>query len=236
MQKVAIVTGSASGLGLKTVILLLSKNFLVFGWDMKTTPLDSPSLKSQIVDVSDTKSISSALSTVLQSTSKIDVLVNAAGILMLIPTISRSSVHSLAAFEKVLKINLIGTFYVTRQVSMHMNGGVVVLVSSINAYQGFKFLAAYEASKGGIASLAMPMSRDLASRGTRVVSISPGAFETPMTQLIRPEIKDNTQNVMASGRFGKPEEFAHAVWFVIENDYLNGCSLDLNGGLVNPNI
>jgi NAD(P)-dependent dehydrogenase (short-subunit alcohol dehydrogenase family) len=145
-------------------------------------------------------------------------------------------VHSLDSFEKLLKVNLVGTFDVTRQVSKHMTGGVIVLVASINAYQAYKFQTAYAASKGAVASMAMPLSRDLAYKGTRVVSISPGGFDTPMTQPMRDKTRAEVIKAIPSGRMGKPEEFAHAVWFAVENEYLNGCNLDLNGGLVNPNI
>ena len=236
MQKIAIVTGSSSGLGNKTVQLLILKSFKVYGWDLTPPPTSSPNLIHQSVDVSQTSSISSALSEILIHHSSIDVLVNCAGVCFLVPIISRSSIHPLQSFEKLIKINLIGTFDVSRQVSKYMKKGVIILVSSINAYQGFRFLSAYSASKGAVASMALPMSRDLSSRGTRVVSICPGAFETPMTESLNQSSKVTGTKAISIRRFGKPEEFAHSVLFAIENDYLNGCNLELNGGLVNPNI
>lgn len=236
MQKIAIVTGSSSGLGIKTVELLIQKSFKVYGWDLRPAQKSIPNLIHQSVDVSQTSSISSALSEILTHHSSIDVLVNCAGISILVPLISRSSIHPLESFNKLLKINLIGTFDVSRQVSKYMQKGVIILVSSINAYQAFRFQTAYGASKGAVASMALPMSRDLSSRGTRVVSISPGAFDTPMTQSLNESSKVTGSKAIALGRFGQAEEFAHSVLFAIENDYLNGCNLDLNGGLVNPNI
>ena len=236
MQKVAIITGSSSGLGLSVCELLVSKNFRVFGWDIKLTSVDSPNFTFQQVDVRNSSSISSALSQILASYSNIDVLVNTAGIALLSFTITKTTVHPLDTFEKVIKTNLIGTFDVCRQVSKYMNRGVVVLVASIDAYQGSKFHSAYSASKGAVASMALPMSRDLAYKGTRVVSISPGAFDTPMTQPIHDDLKAKTSKSIPSGRFGRPGEFANSVLFAIENQYLNGCDLALNGGLVIPNL
>ena len=236
MQKVAIVTGSSSGLGQGVCNLLTSKNFRVFGWDLKLTSLNSPNFTFQQVDVSSSSSISSALTQILASTQNIDVLVNAAGIALVCLTITKTSVHPLDKFEKVIKTNLIGTFDVCRQVSKHMNKGVIVLAASMDAYQGFRFHSAYSSSKGAVASMALPMSRDLAYKGTRVVSISPGVFDTPMTQTINDLLKQRTLSAIPSGRFGFPEEFAQTVLFAIENQYLNGCNLELNGGLVVPNL
>ena len=236
MQKVAIVTGSSSGLGQSVCDLLASKNFRVFGWDLKLTLVNSPNFTFQQVDVTNSSSISSALTQILASNPKIDVLVNAAGIALLSFTITKTSVHPLDVFEKVIKTNLIGTFDVSRQVSKHMNKGVIILVGSIDAYQGSKLHSAYSASKGAVASMAMPMSRDLAYKGVRVVSINPGAFDTPMTQPIHDKIKQKTYSAISSGRFGRPEEFAHTVLFAIENQYLNGCNLELNGGFLVPNL
>ena len=117
-----------------------------------------------------------------------------------------------------------------------MKKGVIILVSSINAYQAYRFQTAYGASKGAVASMALPMSRDLASRGTRVVSICPGGFDTPMTQPMQDSARARVLKAIPVGRFGQAEEFAHAVEFAIGNEYLNGCNLELNGGLVNPNL
>ena len=236
MQQVAIVTGSSSGLGYKTALLLISKNFKVYGWDTKLTPISSSSFTHQTADVSDSSSISSALSQILLQHSTIDVLVNCAGVSILVPVISRTSIHPLDSFEKLIKINLIGTFDVSRQVSKYMKKGVIILVSSINAYQAYRFQTAYGASKGAVASMALPMSRDLASRGTRVVSICPGGFDTPMTQPMQDSARARVLKAIPVGRFGQAEEFAHAVEFAIGNEYLNGCNLELNGGLVNPNL
>lgn len=236
MSQFAVVTGAASGLGLKTAELLLAKGFKVSAWDVQTVPVTSPDLIQFKVDVSDSASITRALEKTLESFPKIDVLVSAAGIARLIPTIRRNFIHSLTDFEKVIKVNLTGTFDVCRQVSKHMNGGVIVIVASINAYQGNRGLTAYSASKGAVAGLAMPMARDLAFKGVRVVCISPGGFDTPMIASTTPENKAKSMQAVASKRPGNPEEFAHAVMFAVENKYLNGCNLSLDGGLINPNI
>ena len=235
-EKVAIITGSSSGLGLSVCEVLLSKGYRVYGWDLKPSPLESPKFTYHEVDIRKSTSITSALSQVLKNSSNIDVLVNSAGIAIFEPTITDSTVHGLESFESLLMINLIGTFDVTRQVSKHMNNGVIILVSSICAVHGAKLLCAYAASKHALTSMALPMSRDLASRGTRVVSIAPGTFTTPMTQGVSTESTSAMLKGVSCGRYGQPSEFSNAVVFAIENNYINGCSLDLNGGFVMPNI
>ena len=236
MEKVAIITGSSSGLGLSVCEVLLSKGYKVYGWDVNPSPLKSPKFTFQQVDVSNSSSITSALSQVLVNSPSIDVVVNAAGIVIFEPTITDSTVHGLESFERLLKINLIGSFDVTRQVSKYMNKGVIILVSSIGAVQGTRLISAYAASKSALSSMALPLSRDLASRGTRVVSIAPGTFITPMTKDLGNEAGSPMLKAISSGRVGQPPEFSNAVVFAIENNYLNGCSLELNGGLVVPNI
>ena len=152
------------------------------------------------------------------------------------PFIGSKSVHKLSEFEKVLRVNLTGTFDLCRQVAQHMDGGVIINVASICATQSYRYTVAYAASKGAILALTMPMSRDLSHKKIRVVCISPGGFSTPMTGTMKPEAKAQFLKGIAQGRFGEASEFSHSVLFAINNSYLNGCNVELNGGLVLPNI
>lgn len=236
MTTVVIVTGAASGLGLKTVEVLLDQGYKVSAWDLNPVSIFSPSLIQFTVDVTDTNSISKALESTISIFSKVDVLINLAGIVSFSPLFTESSVHSLAEWEKIMKINLIGTFDVSRQVSKYINNGLIILVASICAFGSTGSLVAYAATKMANVSLAMPMSRDLAFKNTRVISISPGLIETPLSANVPAEGKARFIKESAVGRLGKTEDFAHAVLFAINNKYLNGCNLDLNGGSIYPNL
>jgi NAD(P)-dependent dehydrogenase (short-subunit alcohol dehydrogenase family) len=236
MKKVAIVTGSASGLGLESCKVLLSNGFKVIGWDLDITSLSSSDFFSKVVDVTQTTSINQALQEVISKFSKVDVLVNVAGVGMGLPTILDEFIHPLPEFENIIKTNLISTFDVSRQVSAFMENGLILLVSSINAWQGTRFLTAYSASKAAILAMTMPMARDLAGKKVRVVCISPGPFDTPMTANSIEERKIGILKSNCFARFGRPEEFAHAVLFAVKNEYLNGCDLQINGGMINPNL
>lgn len=236
MNKYAIVTGAASGLGLETIKLLLDQEFHVSAWDQNLISVEHERLEKHQVDLSSSESINKALMLTLKNFKSISVLVNAAGISLIMPFIGSKFVHKLNEFEKVLRVNLTGTFDVCRQVGQYMNGGVIINVASICATQSYKYTVAYAASKGAILSLTMPMSRDLSFKNIRVVCISPGAFSTPMTDTMKPEAKSLFTKAIPQGRFGEASEFSNSVLFAINNSYLNGCNIELNGGLVVPNI
>lgn len=232
MSTVAIVTGAASGLGLKTVEVFLQQGFKVSAWDLNPVGIFSPNLIQFMVDVTDSESIARALTETISVFSKVDVLVNLAGIVVFSPLIN----HTLEDWQKVVNVNLTGTFNASRQVSKFMENGVIILVASICAYQASQNLVAYAATKGAVVGLAMPMARDLAFKNTRVVCISPGTIATPMTAFMPEELRTRYSKEIPCGRMGSAEEFAHSVLFAINNKYLNGCNLDLNGGLVHPNL
>jgi NAD(P)-dependent dehydrogenase (short-subunit alcohol dehydrogenase family) len=232
MEKFAVVTGGSSGLGLSIADCLKSSGFQVIVWDR------TPSTNHSFIqcDVSDPSSVQRALVESLKLTKKFDVLVNSAGISIAIPTVSRRSTHELSAFEAVLKVNIIGLFDVTRTLTPYMKNGVIINIASMAASEGQRGQAAYAASKAAVAGLTMPLSRDLASRAVRVVCLCPGVFETPMAKSINPGVKEKILAGVALGRFGKPEELAHVVKMCVENQYLNGCCINLNGGGIFPNI
>ena len=235
-MKVAIVTGGGSGLGLSTVSLLQSKGYKVAIWDRNPSQISLPNTLFCEVDVTSSDSITKALNKTLHQFSKIDALINCAGISIAISTLTSKYVHDLNSFNTVLNVNLIGLFDVCRQVSKVMDGGVIVTVGSVASFEGNRGQVAYSASKGGVAALTLPMARDLATKRIRVVCICPGLFETPMGDLVREEVKQKLKTSIALGRFGKSEEFAHTALFAVENEYMNGCLIRLDGGAINPHI
>ena len=232
MEKVAIVTGGASGLGESIAQVMSGNGYKVIVWDRSGT---SPHTLIPC-DVTNPESVQSALSASLKISSKFDVLVNSAGIAVAIPTITRNSIHDLSAFESVLKVNIIGLFDVCRNVGKYMEGGVIINIASMAAYDGQRGQVAYAASKGAVVSLTMPLARDLASKKVRVVCLCPGIIETPMSSMINPKIKEKMLKAISLGRFGKPQELAHIVQMCVENGYINGTCIQFNGGGVFPNI
>jgi NAD(P)-dependent dehydrogenase (short-subunit alcohol dehydrogenase family) len=149
----------------------------------------------------------------------------------------------LETFRRVIEVNLNGTFNVLQQAAAAMQGnapdeegegerGVIVLTSSVAAFEGQIGQAAYAASKGGVAALTLPAARELGRVGIRVVSIAPGVFETPMMEHVPEKYRQSLHGqVPFPQRFGRPEEFAALVEHVIENRMLNGAVLRLDGGL-----
>lgn len=164
-----------------------------------------------------------------------------AGILHAERILTREGPASLENFRRVIEVNLIGTFNVLRLAAARMQTneptsdgerGVIVLTSSVSALEGQIGQAAYSASKGGVASLALPAARELGRYGIRVVAIAPGVFETPMMEQASDEIRASlAAQVPFPPRFGKPDEFAALVEHVLENSMLNGSLLRLDGAL-----
>jgi NAD(P)-dependent dehydrogenase (short-subunit alcohol dehydrogenase family) len=155
--------------------------------------------------------------------------------------VGREGPAPLHAFERVIKVNLIGTFNLLRLAAADMSGldpledgerGVVVNTASIAAYEGQIGQAAYAASKGGVASLTLPAARELARFGIRVVTIAPGLFATPMTKTLPEEVQQSLgASVPFPARLGEPEEFAAMVLHIAQNRMLNGSVVRLDGAL-----
>ncbi|MDO8361037.1 MAG: SDR family NAD(P)-dependent oxidoreductase, partial [Devosia sp.] len=164
------------------------------------------------------------------------ILVNCAGIGGAGRVVGRDGPMPLEAFEKIIRVNLIGTFNVMRLAAAEMSeagaGGVIVSTSSVAAFEGQIGQAAYAASKGGIAALTLPVARELARFGIRVLTIAPGLFKTPLLA----ELPQETQDALGAAipypaRLGDPAEFAQLVIAMVENDYLNGETVRLDGAL-----
>jgi NAD(P)-dependent dehydrogenase (short-subunit alcohol dehydrogenase family) len=155
--------------------------------------------------------------------------------------LGRDGVASLAEFRRVIEVNLTGTFNAARLAAEAIarsepqeDGvrGVIVLTSSISAFEGQIGQAAYAASKGGVASLTLPLARELGQHGIRVVSIAPGVFDTPMMQAAPDSVRQSLiDQIPFPHRFGQADEFASLVCHVFENNMLNGCVLRLDGAL-----
>ncbi len=239
----ALVTGAGSGLGEATARLLARLGARVAVLDLN--PKAAERVAAEIdgiacpADVTDEAAVQSALTSIEDQSGAIRILVSCAGIGTARRIVGRDGAMPLDAFERVIRVNLIGTFNMMRLVATRMSQGealddgargVIVNTASVAAFDGQIGQAAYAASKGGITSLALPAARELARFGIRVNTIAPGIFLTPLLE----ELPEEAQQSLAAGipypsRLGKPSEFADAVRFCIENQYLNGEVIRLDG-------
>lgn len=241
----AIVTGGASGLGEAT-----ARHFRALG--AQVTLLDRDAERGQAVaaeigahfaatDVTDEASVAAAIAQAKAAMGRITVAVNCAGIATGAKTLGRDGPHPLDAFRRTVDINLVGTFNVGRLAAAEMAAnapgddgarGVIVNTASIAAFDGQKGQAAYAASKGGIVGLTLPMARDLAREGIRVMAIAPGIFATPMMRGLPGDVQDSlAAEVTFPKRLGDPDEYARLARFIVECGYLNGEVIRLDGAL-----
>ena len=192
-------------------------------------------------DVTSTEQANAAIAAAVEM-APLRALVNAAGIGWASRTISRDgSPHDLDVYRKVIEINLIGTFNCLRLAASAMNSnepdvdgarGAVVNIASVAAFDGQIGQAAYGASKAGVAGMTLPMARDLARNGIRVMAIAPGIFETPMVGQIQPDIAEALGKMVPfPPRLGRPSEFAALVRQIVENVMLNGEVIRLDGAI-----
>ena len=196
-------------------------------------------------DVTKEAEVSFAISQGVRQFGSLTGAVICAGVLHSERTLGRDAPASLEAFRRVIEINLIGTFNVLRLSAEAIakneieepgsERGVIVMTSSIAAFDGQIGQSAYAASKGGVASMTLPIARELGRVGIRVVSIAPGVFETPMMEVAPDKVRQSLLDETAfPKRFGDPAEFASAVQHVMENPMFNGCTLRLDAGLRMP--
>ncbi|SIO14715.1 NAD(P)-dependent dehydrogenase, short-chain alcohol dehydrogenase family [Rhodovulum sp. ES.010] len=241
----AIVTGGASGLGAAAARRLCETEAAVTILDRDAER--GMALAAEIgagfqpVDVTDETSVAQAIGEARAQMGGITACLNCAGIAHAERTVGRDGPHALESFRRSVEVNLIGSFNVLRLAAAEMaqndhethgGRGVIVNTASIAAYDGQKGQAAYAASKGGIAAMTLPLARDLASLRIRVVAIAPGVFRTPMLEGLGQEVMDGlAADVPNPPRLGEPDEFAALVCHVIENCYLNGEVIRLDGAL-----
>jgi len=202
-----------------------------------------PSAIAAAADCTSEADVSAALDLIeKQFGEPVSAAISTAGTLFAAKTISRKGApHPIDPFEKVLKVNVVGSFNVARLAAQRMasrepdeNGerGAIINTASIAAFDGQAGQAAYAASKGAIVGLTLPMARDLAPLGIRVCTIAPGIFETPMMAAASEEVREGLyKSIPFPSRFGQPDEFAAFVESVLSNPYLNGETIRLDGAV-----
>ncbi len=242
--KVFIVTGGASGLGEGTARMLAEQGAKVVIADLQAERGESVAkaiggafVRCDVTQDADAKAA------VAQATSmgKLMGLVNCAGIAAAMKTVGKDGAHDLALFQKVITINLIGSFNMIRIAAEAMckndpeptgERGVLINTASVAAYDGQIGQAAYSASKGGIVGMTLPIARDLARNGIRCMTIAPGIFKTPMMDTLPKDVQESlAANIPFPSRLGTPEDYAKLARHIIENDMLNGEVIRLDGAI-----
>jgi NAD(P)-dependent dehydrogenase (short-subunit alcohol dehydrogenase family) len=245
-DQAAIVTGGASGLGAATARRLAAQGAKVAVCDLNAKLAESVAAEiggvAVICDVSDAASAEAAVVAASKAHGPARVLINCAGIGVAKRVIGRDGPMPLADFEKVIKVNLIGSFNMLRLVTAEMskleplapNGerGVVISTASVAAYDGQIGQSAYSASKGGIVGMTLPIARELAQFGIRVLTIAPGLFLTPLLANLPQEAQDSLAAAIPfPRRLGHADEFASLAMHMIDNPYLNGEVVRLDASL-----
>jgi NAD(P)-dependent dehydrogenase (short-subunit alcohol dehydrogenase family) len=240
----AIVTGGASGLGEATARMLAGRGARVALFDLNEDL--GTALAAEIggrfvrTDVADEAAVTAAISAAEQAHGVARILVNCAGIGPPGKAVSRGSALPLETFRRIVEINLIGTFNVTAQVAVRMltvepigeERGLIVSTSSVAAFDGQIGQPAYAASKGGIASLTLPLAREFADKAIRVMTIAPGLFLTPLLMSLPEEARESLgKQTPFPNRLGMPDEYARLVGSIIDNPMLNGEVIRLDGAI-----
>ena len=242
-----IVTGGASGLGAATVRMVVAGGGNAVIADLKETEGQAlarelgPRARFVRTDVADEPSARSAVAAAIDGFGGLQGLVNCAGIVHGEKVVGREGPHTLAGFARAININLIGSFNLTRLAADAMaknvpnaegERGVIVYTASVAAFDGQIGQAAYSASKAGLVGMTLPIARELARHGIRVMTIAPGVFETPMGDGLPPEVKASLAKMVPfPPRFGRPEEFASLVREIVANVMLNGEVIRLDGAI-----
>ena len=192
-------------------------------------------------DVTDEASASAAIAAAAARMGRITAAVNCAGIAPAARVVGRDGPHPLGLFRQVIEVNLVGSFNVAKAGAhlMQHNAagsdgerGAIINTASVAAFEGQIGQAAYSASKGGVVGMTLPMARELARFGVRVVTIAPGIFMTPMAGGMPPDVKASLEAMVPfPSRLGEPAEFADAVCFALSNRYLNGTTMRLDGAV-----
>lgn len=246
-NKGVFVSGGASGLGAACARLLTQAGAKVAIADLNSELGEA--LASELggstlfvkTNVTDENDVAAAIKTAVDAFGGLHVAINCAGIGVAEKTLSKKGPHALASFTRVIQINLIGTFNVIRLAAAAMaentpdaegERGVIINTASVAAFDGQIGQAAYSASKGGIAGMTLPIARDLASYGVRVMTIAPGLFDTPLLAgLPEPAKQSLGQQVPFPPRLGRPTEYAALAKHIIENPMLNGEVIRLDGAI-----
>ncbi len=247
MGRTFLVTGGGSGLGAATVRGLAKNGAKVLVADLNEEAGESiagetgAAARFVKTDVADEKSVHAAVDTAVHKLGGLHGVVNCAGVAIGAKVLGKNGPHDLEAFSKVIQVNVVGTFNVIRLAAAVMKWndpvgsgerGVIVNTASVAAFEGQIGQAAYSASKGGVVSMTLPIARELAQHGIRVVTIAPGIFDTPMMAGLPEEARDSLdKQVPFPSRLGRPEEYADLARHIIQNEMLNGEVIRLDGAI-----
>jgi len=233
-----LVTGGGSGLGAAVAGTLAEGGANVVVADLEGE--DNENVRFIETDVADEESVQDAIDATLEF-GELHGVINCAGVATAEKILGKEGPHPLDSFHKVVQVNLIGTFNVARLAAAAMKEnepteggerGVIVNTASVAAFEGQIGQAAYAASKGGVVSLTLPLARELASYGIRVVAIAPGVFDTPMMDGLPEETRESLGNQAPfPSRLGRPEEYAALVRHIVENEMLNGEVIRIDGAI-----
>lgn len=246
---ISLVTGAASGLGKATVERLVKDGHKVIMCDLPTSQglnvSESIGSNTKFIptDVRSETDVQNAVDKCKELHGKLDLIVNCAGISVArkVYNFNKSSAHSLEEFTNVLMVNTVGSFNVIRlgvalmganEVDENGQRGVIINTSGYSAYDGQMGQTAFAASKGAIMSMTLPLARDIAVKGIRHCSIAPGLFNTPLNAHLPDKVKNYFADMtLTPKRFGLPEEFANLVINIVNNPFLNGEVIRLDGGI-----
>ena len=242
-----LVTGGGSGLGAATARRLAGSGARVIVADVndeagrKVTEELGEAARFVKTDVTDEESVRKAIAAAVDSFGGLRGVVSCAGVAPAARVVGKRGPHPLEDFTRAVGINLVGTFNVARLAAVAMaenepdsggERGVIVNTASVAAFDGQIGQSAYSASKGGVVSMTLPMARELAEHGIRVVTVAPGIFDTPMLAALPEEARESLgKQVPFPSRLGKPEEYAALVVHIVENLMLNGETIRLDGAI-----
>jgi NAD(P)-dependent dehydrogenase (short-subunit alcohol dehydrogenase family) len=243
-DNVFIITGGASGLGAATARMIVAAGGKVVLADVQVeagtalaAELKGRFVKCDVTSEADGQAVVAAA----QEMGTLRGLVNCAGVAPAVKTVGKDGPHPLDVFQRTININLVGTFNMARLAADAMGKteaaesgerGVIINTASVAAYDGQIGQAAYGSSKAAVVGLTLPMARDLARSGVRVMTIAPGIFETPMLMGMPEEVRDALGKMVPfPPRLGRPDEYAHLARTIIENTMLNGETIRLDGAI-----
>ncbi len=246
-NSVFVVTGGGSGLGAGTARMLVENGGRVVLADVNREAGEAvaaelgPRARFVDTDVASEDSARNAIATAIGTFGGLHGLVNCAGIAPAEKVVGKDGAHRLASFARVINVNLVGSFNMIRLAAEAMSQaepnaagerGVIVNTASVAAFDGQIGQAAYAASKGGVVAMTLPIARELARSGIRVMTIAPGIFETPMLLGMPPEVQEALGRMVPfPSRLGKPAEYAALVRHIMENVMLNGEVIRLDGAI-----
>lgn len=243
----AVITGGASGLGLAVAERIVADGGRVFLVDIDEAKAAAAAARlgrdsgACRCDVADEAGVEAAISEAANHMGGLNAAINCAGILGAGRVLGKEGTMPLALFERTIRVNLLGSFNVAKAAAVRMQGneaaadgerGVIVNTASIAAFEGQIGQAAYSASKGGVVGMTLPMAREFARIGVRVMTIAPGVFHTPMVDGMPQAVYDSLcAQVPYPSRLGLPTEFADAVAYVLRNRYMNGGVIRIDGAI-----